>query len=246
MSEPKILLLDIETSPAKVWTFGIHNVNIGPKQIIEPTDVMCWAAKWLGSNEILFMDWSDPKYIETIHQMIDEADGVVHYNGKSFDMKHLNREFLLRGMDPPSPYVHIDLLSCMRTNFRFISNKLEWTSLELGYEGKVSTRGFRLWTECMEGCEEAWEEMKEYNIQDVALLEDMHDDLLPWIKGYPNRGVYSNASEPTCTNCGSTDVHKRGTQKTAVRTYHRYHCNSCGKWSRSRGQSQSTNDGVLR
>ncbi|KKL77716.1 hypothetical protein LCGC14_2032160, partial [marine sediment metagenome] len=138
---------------------------------------------------MVFRDWSDKDFISLIYDMVDTADAIVHYNGKSFDMKHLNREFLLAKLDPPSPYKNIDLLSTMRQNFKFASNKLEWTSIQLGYEGKVQNRGMQLWLDCMAGDTSAWREMKKYNIQDVRLLEDMYDALLPWIKNHPNWGL---------------------------------------------------------
>jgi predicted RNA-binding Zn-ribbon protein involved in translation (DUF1610 family)/DNA polymerase elongation subunit (family B) len=235
MCGPKILLLDIETSPHLGYFWGLFKQNIAPSQIIEPSSVMCYAAKWLGEDEVTFKDWSEKDFIQTIYDMIGEADGIVHYNGKAFDMKHLNREFLLAGLGPPSPYTNIDLLSTFRTNFKFASNKLEYTSLQLGYDGKVQNRGMQLWIDCMAGDLKAWEEMKAYNIQDTVLLEGMHNDLLPWIKGYPNHALFGNSGDRyVCVHCGSEQVQRRGKQRTLVRVYARYHCQDCGKWQRDR------------
>lgn len=245
MSGPKILLLDIETSPHLGYFWGLFNQNIPISFIKEPTEVMCWAAKWLGEKKIEFRDWHEEDFLTKIHEMIDEADGIVHYNGRSFDMKHLNREFLLAKMKPPSPYKDIDLLTCVRANFKFASNKLEWVSVQAGYDGKVKHRGIQLWLDCMDDDCKAWKEMKKYNIQDVRLLEDMHNELRPWIKGYPNHGLFNGASKPTCTNCGGTELQSRGTYRTKVRTYRRYHCQQCGKWNRSRNQHGTTPDGTL-
>ncbi len=137
----KILLLDIECSLNKVWTFPLFKAYIPPKQIIEPTKVLCWAAKWLDKKKVYFADVRDKTYIDKIYAMIDEADAIIHYNGKAFDMKHLNREFLLSGLPPPSSYANIDLLLTMRKNFKMASNKLEYVALALGYDGKVEHRG---------------------------------------------------------------------------------------------------------
>ena len=48
--------------------------------------------------------------IEGIWKLLDEADAVVTWNGVSFDMKHLRREFVLAGLTPPSPWKDIDLM----------------------------------------------------------------------------------------------------------------------------------------
>ncbi len=245
MCGPKILLLDIETAPHLTYTFETFKATINVDMIVEPTYTLCWAAKWLGQRKVHFRTCEDEDFIETIHKMIDEADGVVHYNGKAFDMKHLNREFLLRGMPPPSPYNNIDLLSCIRQNFRFASNKLAWTSMQLGYEGKVNHRGIKLWFDCMDGNPRAWKEMKRYNVQDVHLLEEMYEDLKPWLKSIPNYALWSENEEPTCRNCGSTKLQRRGTHRTPARIYQRYQCQDCFKWQRSPKQEKAPPNGRM-
>ena len=41
--------------------------------------------------------------LKRIYDLIDEADVVVHYNGKSFDMPTLSKEFIGQGWSPPAP-----------------------------------------------------------------------------------------------------------------------------------------------
>ena len=190
--------------------------------------MMCWAAKWLGKNKVYFKSWHDDDHITKIWEMIDKADAIIHYNGVAFDMKHLNREFLLSGLGPPSKYQNIDLLKEMRKNFKFASNKLEWTSIQLGYEGKVQNRGMQLWLDCLNDDASAWREMKKYNVQDVRLLEDVYHDLRPWIVNHPNYALYLKADRPTCRNCGSGKVKENGYERTSVKTYKRYKCLNCG------------------
>ena len=223
----KILLLDIETSLHKVFTFTLFKAFIPPKQIIEPTKILCWAAKWLGKKRVYFDDVRSEDYIDKIYAMIDEADAIIHYNGKAFDMKHLNREFLLRRLPPPSPYANIDLLTTMRQNFKMASNKLEWVSIQLGYEGKIQHRGVQLWIDCQEhNRSKAWKEMKLYNVRDVTEMEPIYYDLLPWIKGHPNWGHYIDG-DLVCRNCGSKNVKKNGIEHSTVVPYQRYRCNEC-------------------
>jgi len=243
----KILLLDIETSLHKVFTFNLIKAYIPPKQIIEPTKVLCWAAKWLGQKRTHFRDIRDEDFLSLIYSMIDTADAIIHYNGKAFDMKHLNREFLLAKLDPPSPYKNLDLLSVMRQNFKMASNKLEWVSIQLGYEGKIQNRGVQLWIDCQEHNDpKAWHEMKRYNIRDVTEMEPIYHDLLPWIKNHPNWGLYVDGNtDRICTNCGTSRVKKNGIERTHVRTYQRYKCLECGTPLRGRKQLHRTSEGVL-
>jgi hypothetical protein len=235
----KILLLDIETSFNKVYTFNLHKAYIPPKQIIEPCRVLCWAAKWLDQKKVHFRNRNDEDHITKIHELVNEADAVIHYNGKAFDMKHLNREFILNDLPPPSSYADIDLLTTVRKQFKFPSNKLEWVTVELGYEGKIEHRGARLWIDCQEhDCPKAWREMKAYNIRDVTELECVYHDLLPWIPNHPNWGHYVDGSKIVCRNCGSDRVKKDGWERKTLVPYQRYRCLGCRKPLRGRSQAE--------
>jgi hypothetical protein len=81
---------------------------------------------------------------------------------------------------PPSPVKDLDLMSITKANFLFPSNKLDYVAQKLGVGAKVKHSGFKLWLRCMEGDDKAWKEMKTYQIQDVNLLAELYDVLLPW------------------------------------------------------------------
>ena len=72
-------------------------------------------------------------------------------------------------------------MSVTKANFMFPSNKLDYVAQKLGVGAKVKHSGFKLWLECMAGNKKSWKEMKEYQIQDVNLLLDLYDLLLPWL-----------------------------------------------------------------
>ncbi len=197
--------------------------------VIEPSRVLCWAAKWLGKKQITFRTEHSPDFITKIYDMINKADGIVHYNGKAFDMKHLNREFLLNdpSLPPPSSYINIDLLQTFRTNFAMASNKLEYTSVALGYEGKIQHRGIQLWYDCMDNKASAWREMKEYNVRDVTVLEEMYHDLLPWLQFHPNAGHWAVDGD-CCKRCGGRNIKRDGWERTTTVPYQRFRCTDCG------------------
>ena len=228
-----ILLLDIETSPNTAHVWGLWQQNVGINQLLESSQVMCWAAKWYGEKEVIF-----GKDLDTIHEMINQADVVVHYNGKKFDMPTLNKEFLLHGMLPPAPYKQIDLLRVVRSQFRFPSNKLDYVAQRLGLGKKVKHEGHELWVKCMAGDPVAWKKMERYNKQDVVLLEKVYDKLLPWIKSHPNHNLY-NDLEHSCPNCGSGKLHRRGVARSIGGVYQRYQCTDCGSWSQGTKSSKS-------
>lgn len=222
-------------SPTLAFVWGLRDQNIGLNQIVEPGKLLCWAAKWLGEEKVHYASVRQRKPLQMlgkIHKLLDDADAVVHYNGKSFDIKHLNREFLEHGFHPPSPYKQIDLLQTARQNFRFLSNKLQYVLQALEVGEKQDSGGFETWVKCLKGDAEAWEKMKTYNMADVTELEKLYTKLLPWIKGHPNRAHYS-ADKEQCPHCGSESFQQRGYYRGNAYTYKKYSCNSCRKWFRS-------------
>ena len=66
-----------------------------------------------------------------------------------------------------------------------------------------------------------------------ALLENVYNRLIPWIDTHPNHGLYNDSERPVCKNCGSSNIQKRGTERTKTLTYQRWHCQDCGTWQRS-------------
>lgn len=228
----KILLLDIESSPNTAHVWGLWQQNVSINQLMESSYVLCYAAKWLNDDKIIFdsVHKSKPKkMLKGIHGLLDEADAVVHYNGTKFDIPTLNKEFLLHRYSPPSPYKQIDLLRVVRSQFRFPSNKLDYVAQRLDLGKKQEHEGHELWVKCMNGDRNAWQRMQDYNIQDVVLLEDLYNTILPWIKNHPNQNLHSESI--CCPNCGQHNLQKRGTAISSTGTYQRYQCKSCGSWS---------------
>jgi hypothetical protein len=74
-------------------------------------------------------------------------------------------------------------MSVVKANFKFPSNKLDYVAQALGVGAKFKHSGFELWIDCMAGDDKAWREMKKYQIQDVVLLEELYQVLLPWLPG---------------------------------------------------------------
>jgi DNA polymerase elongation subunit (family B) len=242
----KLLYLDIETSPHQGTFWNLFPKFIPINQVKKPTEVLCWAAKWHNDREVIYRKHSDPDFITKMWDLLNEADAVVHYNGKNFDIKHLNREFAKAGFCPPSPYAQIDLLTTVRASFKLASNKLDYVCRYFGLGSKVKHVGIELWYDCMDGDPEAWKIMERYNRRDVVLLPKLYKFLLPWIKNHPNVGLYKkDPTRPTCSFCGSTNIQSRGTYRTKAGVYSRWWCNGCGVWLRSRKMESATSENVL-
>lgn len=230
----KILTLDIETSPHTVYTWGLFDQTVGINQIEEPSRVICFAAKWKTDREVMF--FRGDGMVKAAHDLLSECDALVTWNGDSFDIPHLNREFLLAGLDAPAPYASLDLIKTVRRYFKFASNKLDYVTQTLGLGAKLHNPGFTLWKGCMAGDPKAWKLMERYNKGDVVITEKDYDRVMSWIPNHPNPSLIDNTDNPhvvKCPVCTSFKVERRGYAYTKISATPRYHCLRCGKWFRT-------------
>ena len=233
----KLLVLDIETSPNLGYVWRLFDQNLGLNQVKEWSQVLCFAAKWYGKRKVHFHSQHHDGHDEMIlraWELLDECDAVIHFNGKAFDVKHLNREFILAGLGPPAPFIDIDLLSTARTRFKFASNKLDHISQQLGVGSKVKHEGFELWLGCIAGDPQAWKKMKRYNVGDITITEAVYEKMRPWIRNHPNVGLWTG--HDNCRVCGSVAVHRRGFYRTTTGVFLKFQCTDCLSYSRSKNR----------
>lgn len=234
----KVLLVDIETSPLLVYCWGLFDQTIGLNQVVQDSSILSWSAKWLGQKEVFYQDVrgqkdlrDDKKILKTLWELLDEADIVIGQNSQRFDVPIINARFIKHGFPPPSSFRQIDTLRVAKKNFKFTSNKLEYTTRLLNDQHqKLSHKkfpGFELWSECLKGNLEAFIEMEKYNKMDVISLEEYYNKLKPWDRSI-NWNAYHD-EEVTYCSCGSKDFRKAGFVHTTVGRYQRYICKSCGK-----------------
>jgi DNA polymerase elongation subunit (family B) len=241
MNAPRILAWDIETSPHAGYVWGLWNQNIGLSQIIKPGGMISFSARWVdepksstmfehvsGTTEAQLVE-SRGKMLGTLYSLLDEADGLVSWNGKNFDTRKANAEFIKLGWGPYSEAKEIDLMRAVKKVASFPSFKLEHIAQVLLGKGKVQHEGFALWIKCMADDPKAWARMGRYNRQDVDLLIELYYYLLPWIDTIPNRNLFDGYDG--CPKCGSDNVQRRGSRVTKVAKYARYQCQDCGSWA---------------
>jgi len=225
----KTLVIDIESQPSLAFVWQLFQTNVGINQVEMPGSVICFAAKWVGEKKIHFhSDFHDghSEMVERAWTLLDEADAIITYNGRAYDCKHLQREFLLEGLGKPAPHIDIDLLLVMRKNFKFASNKLDFVAQQLDLGSKTKHAGFDLWKGCMEGDAKAWALMKKYNQQDVRLTEELFEATKEWNHMLPNYALHGQSDG--CPRCGSTTAPvSRGFNYTKTSKNRRYQCKDC-------------------
>lgn len=240
---PRILTLDIETSPMLVYTWGLFEQNIGLNQIKTDWHILAWAAKWVGSDKVYYMDnrnakdvTDDKKILEELIKLMNDADIIVTQNGDKFDFKKIRARAVLNGLPPIRPIRSTDIYKEGKKVFGFTSHKLAYITENINRKYKKLDHknypGFELWKAVLAGDKRAWKEMETYTKHDVLSTEETYLAIQGWIKT-PNTGVYLKDLDPLC-NCSNTRLVKKGFAYTDSGKYQVYHCLNCGKWPRSK------------
>lgn len=241
---PKVLYVDIESAPDLSVGFSRYNANFGQDNIIaEGGYFLCAAWKWHGDDNVFTAEISNPEerwygsdieVVAALYEAINQADWVVAHNGLRFDIPMLKARLAFHGMPPLSTVKVIDTLRIAK-QFRFNSNKLDSLGAYLGLGRKNQHSGIKLWVDVMRGDPDAMEEMLEYNIQDVHLLEQVYHKLRAFDATHPNASHYHPDDAMRCAVCGSTDVAPTGKSVyTAVSQFKEVRCNGCGHVHRRR------------
>ncbi len=248
----RVLVLDVETAPAVAYVWKMWKENVGVNQLVQNSSLMSYAGKFLGQDKIYYDDARDyadeVPLLEGLHDLLSTADAVVAHNGRKFDLKQIRGRMLVNKIPPFAPIKMIDTLEIAKREFGFMSNSLAFLANAIGVQAKGDHKkfpGFLLWKECLKGNREAWDEMKEYNIQDIVTLEQVYLALRPWSTQHANLGVFQEGEHLRCPKCGGTHLHKRGFATTAVAVYQRFQCVDCGGWSRSRQMEKAVDKGLL-
>lgn len=235
----KRLIFDIETSHSIMASFSLWDPT-PHTNILKEWYIICAAWKWDGENETHAMSGNgddDSEVVKELAALIEEADELVYHNGRKFDFKKLQTRALYHGLPPIPKPREVDTLLQARKHFGFTSNRLDYIAKYLGVGGKMSTTS-GLWLRALDGDEEAIDEMLDYNIIDVEILQDVFHKMQPYIDVGYNRN--HELHDRVCASCGSKDIISRGHSYTAAGKYRRIQCKSCGKWGQLKGSIGST------
>lgn len=234
----RVLNIDIEAAPAKAYIWDLKTRYVPLDQIAEDGYLLCFSYSWAGEDHVhSIARWErggEKAMVKKAWQLLDEADVVIHYNGDNYDLPRLNTEFLKYRLGPPSPYHSVDLYKVVRGSFRVLSRSMKHILHILGLESKLEHKGFALWTGCMNGDKEDQKTMEAYNLRDVEALEELYEELNPWIRNLPNAALYMEPGIEKRCRCGSTELRFKGYKYTKVSSYKQYKCNSCGTYMRER------------
>jgi len=249
MSKPKVVFLDIETLMIPKETLErIPSYGMYPGRGFNGTvsSILCFGYKIRGEKSIKIInawdfksfkkDVNDDKEIcKAIYEVLKDADAVVTQNGKKFDIPVINTRLAKHGLPPvPKNLPHIDTRNVFRANYAAYDNKLDTIAKTFGCDTKIENGGWQLWMDMYEKKKKSMDLMSKYCKQDVNVLEQVFNKLLPCIKGLPNYNLFTTDEKPVCPNCGSQKMHVKDKRTLRTGVFQRYTCQSCGAVNRDR------------
>jgi hypothetical protein len=253
----KILIYDLEITPTLGYTYGLWDTRV--IKVIKNPYLMCFSYRWYGEKKtynFALPDFDtykvDPEndylMVKELHKLFDEADIVVAHNAAKFDNRVATAYFMQHGLKPPSPYKTVDTLQAARRFAKFGSNSLNSLGEMFNIGTKTEISHGDLWYKCLQGDKKAWRDMVLYNNQDVDVLYNLYEKLLPYISNHPNIARLENRPE-ACPKCGESEtadgnsvMQSRGYRVTNVGKYRRYQCQACGGWCARRQALDKTAD----
>jgi len=232
---------DIETAPHLAYVWDMWEQNLTYTQIKEERRVLMFGTKLYNTNKLEVFSEDElghKNFVKESWHWLDNVDIFINYNGPSFDVKHLQTEFIKAGMNQPSPYRNVDLLQIGRKYLKMPNNKLDTISQILMENKKLSHSGFKMWIDVLNKDPKAWALMKKYCGQDVRLTEDLFDRYGSWATNMPNLNMWRK--DCCCPRCGATTFIENGIQYTPARNYLREQCTVCGTYVRRVGNNKMT------
>lgn len=237
--EAKVLLFDLEVSPTLSWNYGQYQTNA--IAVEKPPILLSVAWKWLGDKSepqcLTILDrplvdrFDHTLLVKELWNLMNSAEIIVSHNC-AFDIKMANAFFLRAGLNPPSWYKPFCTLKTARRYFKLDNNKLDYLGELLGVGRKTQTTHADVWYDMLFGDKKqqkiANKLMKEYNKQDVVLLEKIYNRLLPFADNHPNMALAAGIGH-ICPKCASDRGFKvKAYRKTAGQVNAvQFECKNC-------------------
>lgn len=246
----KVLVVDVETQRGIVESFNLWPKYIPIDRVIRPTRLLCFAGKFTDESRMRFHPaWDDDdddayrRMVQAAWDLLNEADVVVGWNNKRFDDQQFNAAFEKCGFGPVTPYKSMDLFQVARSKFSAgeMSLKLDWFSRMYLGDRKTNHGATDLWHDIRYGTRAerraAQKIMREYNIHDVELTEQLFHRIKPWSN--INFALYERLQDGLlhCTRCNSTNLKRDGKKfhHTSAQIYQMWRCKEPGCGATSRG-----------
>ena len=231
------LFFDIETAPnlAFIWRPG-SKISVGHQSIIVERAIICICWKWEHEKRVHYLTWdekqNDRTMLKEFVDIMESADEVIGHNSKKFDTKWVRGRCLFHRIPMIPQFIEIDTLTEFRKYFNLNCNKLDYLGNFLGHGSKVDYGGLDTYKKIiLKNNKSALKRMVDYCKNDVVLLQNIYEDIKPYIIATTHRGMAEGKSRLSCPECGSENYRKGcfRIRASGVKVK-QVSCNDCGKF----------------
>jgi uncharacterized protein YprB with RNaseH-like and TPR domain len=147
--------------------------------------ILCGGFKEIGAKEAVTMydlratstydkePWHDEELALDIKKELTNADILVSYNGRRFDIPFLNSRLVKYGHKPIIGVKHIDLFFVSKFQLKLNNWSLDALAKHLGCKTQKTHMEGEQWTRAMTGDQDAFDYIVTHCIQDVKVLEQV-------------------------------------------------------------------------
>lgn len=233
---PKILVFDIECTGMIIESYGLYNQNHNHKDIIEDWSLLSYAAWFTDEENIHYLDnrygsdyRDDRQLVEGLYHLISQADWIIGHNSDKFDIKKFNTKAEKYNIPPRPEAVQYDTIKMLKARYALPSYSLEYAARYFDLNEKKSSHGKfpgkSLFDECKKGNMEAWQELQEYNIQDVKVTWELFKRLARHDKRINMDAFYQ---KQTCI-CKCQEFYRNGIKYLKSGAFQIWRCKNCSK-----------------
>lgn len=241
MDNPVIAFWDIETAMTLVGAHtsasGLYGKNLSTKYVIRDWYLLCVCLKKKGDKKVTTftahdsgLPEDDYNVVKSVREYLEDVDILIAHNGDKFDMKAFNARLMFHKLPPLPKIIQLDTLKEARKVARITSNRLDYIAFHLGIEERKIKHERDLWRDLLfdTGDAQAMREMARYCAQDVVVLENVYNEMLPYMKSHPNIADCDTMNCPKCNSSNTIKHKKRRTASGIVKQQHQ--CKDCGSY----------------
>nr|WP_319539949.1 ribonuclease H-like domain-containing protein [uncultured Methanospirillum sp.] len=134
-SHPLGLIASEGFTPEKIRFLDLETLGIFGRPVIL-FGIGCPGPGGLVIHQFVLRDITEePAALTAVRELLDGADALVSYNGRSFDLPYLNERFAYYGFDPLPELPHIDLLHYTRRMWKNQIQDCRLSTIERGFLG---------------------------------------------------------------------------------------------------------------
>ena len=219
-NEARILLWDIEST-------GLY---------LDFARLLCIGYKWYGEKKVHIpkielpesgsWDKAEKQLVKDFMEVYEQADILVTYNGKRFDVPAVQAKALHYGLGVLPNTPHVDLYYTAKSNLKISRKSLQNVGFFLGLNQEKTPVNGKLWLEAQSGNKKALKDIVDHCRADVLMLEEAYTVMRPLVRTHPRVDGYG-----PCRVCGSRKLQRRGPYITKTKNNaQRVQCQECGSW----------------